>query len=64
MTGKSDLAGKFQAVFQIVHQRRLGNIEADFLHRVFEVKTVFRLLDGRHIRADQLYVVLLKHAAI
>ena len=61
---KPDLAGKFQAVFQIVDQRRLGNIEADLLHRVFEVKTVFGLLDCRHIRADQLHVVLVEYAAV
>src|SRR6185437_11762810 len=61
---KTDFAGEFEAVFQIVDQRRLGNIEADLLHRVFEVKTVFGLLDCRHVRADQLHVVLVEYAAV
>ena len=46
MTGKADLAGEFEAVFQIVDQRRLRNVEADLLHRVFEEEPVFGLLDG------------------
>ena len=61
---EANLAGEFQTVFQIVHQRRLGNIEADLLHRVFEEKTVFGLLDCRHIGADQLHVVFFEHAAV
>ena len=62
--GKADLAGEFEPVFQIVDQRRLGNVEADLLHRIFEVETVFRLLDGCHVGADELHVVLLEHAAV
>ncbi len=61
---EADLAGELQAVFQIVDQRRLGNIEADLLHRVFEEQPVFGLLDRGDIRADQLHVVLLEHAAV
>ena len=61
---EADLAGELQAVFQIVDQRRLRNVEADLLHRVFEEQTVFGFLDGLDLRADQLHVVLLEHAAV
>ena len=61
---KTDLAGEIQAVAKIVHQRRLGNIEADANHRVFEEQTVFGLLDGLELGADQLDVVAIENAGV
>ena len=59
-----DFAAEVDAVLQIVHQRRFGHVEADGGHRVFEQQAVFGLLDGAKLRADELHVVLLQHAAI
>src|SRR5581483_7599451 len=61
---ETDFPGELEAVFEIVDQRRLGDVEADLLHRVFEEETVFGLLDGFNIRANQLEVVLFEHAVI
>ena len=61
---KSDLPGKLDPVFRVVDQRRLGNIEADALHRIFEKQPVFRLLDRGNVRADQMHIVLFQHPAI
>ena len=62
--GEADLARELEPVFRVVDQRRLGDVEADLLHRVFEEEAVFGLLDGRDIRADQLHVVLFEDAAV
>ena len=61
---EADLAGELEPVFHVVDQRRLGHVEADLLHRVFEEEAVFGLLDGRDVGADQLHVVFFQHAAV
>src|SRR5437868_8968238 len=61
---KANLPREFQAVFQIVDQRRFGHIEADLLHSVFEEEPVLSFLDSPNVRANQPNVKLLKHAAI
>ena len=61
---ESDLAGELEAVFQIVDQRRFRHVEADPLHRIFEEKTVFGLLDGVELRANELHVVLFEDAGV
>jgi len=61
---EADLAAEVDAVFQIVDQRRFRHVEADGGHRVFEEQAVFGLLDRSKLRADELHVVLFKHAAI
>ena len=43
---------------------RLGHVEADLLHRVFEEEAVFGFLDGLDIGADEIDVVLVEHAAV
>ncbi len=50
---ETDLAGELDAIFRVVDQRRLGHVEPDALHRVFEEEAVFGLLDGGNVRADQ-----------
>src|ERR1700722_265839 len=62
--GKADLAGKLDAIFQIIDERRFRNVEADALHRIFEKQAVFSLLDGADLRADEDHVVLFEHAAV
>src|SRR4051812_3986351 len=61
---KADLPGELQPIFQIVHQRRLGNVEADLLHGVLEEKSVLRLLYGTDLRTNQLHVVLFENPAV
>src|SRR5579864_5434739 len=61
---KANLAGELQSVLKIVHQRGLGNVESDLLHRVLEEEPVLGFLDGRDVRADELRVVLLEHATV
>src|SRR5580698_243804 len=61
---KADFAGKFQTIFNVVHQGRLGNVKADLLHGVFEDQPVFSLLDGSDVGADELDVVLIENAAV
>ena len=61
---EADLAAEVEAVFQIVDQRRLRDVEADGGHRIFEEQAVFGLLDRAQLRADELHVVLLEHAAV
>ena len=61
---ESDLAGELEPIFSVVDQRRLGNVEPDPLHRVFEDEAVFGLLDGLNVRADQCHVVLFEHATV
>ena len=61
---KTDLAGELDAVFRVVDQRRLGHVEPDPLHGVFEDEAVFRFLDRLDVRADQDHVVLFQHAAV
>ena len=62
--GKANLARKFQPIFGAVHQRRLGHVEPDLLHRVFEEETVFGFLNGRDIRANQAHVIFFQNAAV
>ena len=64
MTGKSNFSGELKPIFQIVDQRRLGNVEADLLHGIFEEEAVFGLLDGADLRADKMNVVFLQNAAV
>ncbi len=61
---EADLAAEVESVFKIVDQRRLRHIETDRGHRIFEQQPIFGLLDGAELRADELHVVLLEHAAV
>ena len=61
---EADLAGKFEAVFEIVNERGFRHVKADALHSVFEKETVFSLLNGADLGADQAHVVFLEHAAV
>src|ERR1035441_8649596 len=61
---EANLSGEFDAVFQIVDERRFGDVEANALHRVFEKQTVFSLFDGADMSADQNYVVLFQDSAV
>src|SRR5215470_10441839 len=62
--GEADFAGELEAVFEVVDESGFWDVEADLLHRVLEEKTVFGLLDGRNIGADELGVVFLEDAAV
>ena len=62
--GEANFAGKLQTIFEIVHQGRFGNIQADALHRIFEVETVFGFLDRGYVGPDELHVIFVEHAAI
>ena len=61
---EADFSGEFEAVFEIVNERGLGNVEADLLHRVFEEEAIFSLLDRRDVCADEKRVVFVEHAAV
>ncbi len=61
---ETELRGKLQAVAQVVHQRRLRNLEADAQHGVLEEQPVLGLLDGLELGADQLDVVLVENPRI
>ena len=61
---EADLAGKLDAVFKVADERRLRHVEPDALHRIFEKQTVFGLFDGADLRANEMHVVLFKHAAV
>ncbi len=63
-TGKAELAGEVEAVAQVVDERGARNFEADADHRVFEEQTVFGLLDGFELGADQLDVVAVENAGV
>src|SRR5581483_8408985 len=60
---KTDLPAEFETVFEIVHQRRLRDVEADLLHRVFEEQAVLGHLDRAELGSDKLHVVLLENLA-
>ena len=45
-----------------VRQHRFWRVEADLLHRLAEQFTVFRLVDGVRLGADELHAVFLEHA--
>ncbi len=61
---KAELAGKVEAVAQIVDQRGLRDFEADANHRVFEEQAVFGLLDGFELGADEFDVVAVEDAGV
>ena len=61
---KADLAGEVEPVAKIVDQRGLRHLESDANHRILEKQTVFGLLDGLKLRANQLYVIAIKNAGI
>jgi len=50
--------------FHRVRHAGAGRTEADLGHRVLELGTVFRLVDGFRRRADQLDVVFRQHAVV
>ncbi len=62
--GKADLGGEVQAVAQVVDERGARHVEADLVHGVFEQETVFGLLDGVQLGADQLDAVLVEDAGV
>ncbi len=64
MTGKANLAGKLQTIFQIGDQRGLRHVKADLLHRVFEEQTVFGFLDGADLCADKMHVVFFENSGV
>ena len=64
MTGNPIFASELEAIFQIVHKSRARHVEANLLHRVFEEKAVFGLLDGRDVGANEVHVVLVEDASV
>ncbi len=59
--GIADLFGEFQSACDGVDQLRLRSGEADLAHRILEEETIFRLLDGVDLGADQLHTVFIEH---
>ncbi len=50
--------------FEIADQRRLWHVKPDTLHGVFEEQAVFSLLNRPNACSNELYVVLVEHAAV
>ncbi len=61
---ETELAGVVEAVAKIVDERGTRDFEADANHRVLEEQTVFGLLDGFELGADQLDVVAVENAGV
>ena len=63
-TGKPILPAKARPSRDVADQLRLGHVEADLVHRVFEEQAVFGFLDGFELGADEFDAVLLEDAGV
>ncbi len=61
---KAQLGGELKAVADIVDEHRLRHVEANLVHRVFEEETVFGLLDGFELCADEFDVEFVEDAGV
>ena len=58
------MAAKARPSRDVADELRLGHVEADLVHRILEEQTVFGLLDGFELGADQFDAVLFEHAGV
>src|SRR5208283_3098746 len=61
---ETELARKIKPVAQVVDESGARHLETDADHRVFEEQTVFGLLDGFKLGANQLDVIPLQNAGV
>ena len=59
---KAEFVAKFPGAVHVVRDARLGHVEADLDHGLFELVTVLSSIDGNFIRADELDVVSVEDA--